>query len=163
MNNSDIQQCIDDCNDELNKIFHLIEGHGRTSSIVPFLTKYAIVKTCGTIEYIFKTIISDLSLEYSPQTQNYIDKTIRYSSMNPSKENICNTLKKFDEEWNQTFKRKLKDHEHSNRLNDSIKSLNEARNGFAHGGSPTSSFEDIKRYFEDCIIIMNMLHEVVND
>ena len=38
---------------------------------------------------------------------NYIDNTIRSSSMNPSISNICSTLKKFDDAWNDSFKTKL--------------------------------------------------------
>ena len=163
MNNSNEQQSIDVCTAELQRIFHLIEGLGHMSPIVPFLTNYSIVRACGTIEFSFKTIISDLHSGHSPQVQNYVDNTIRNSSMNPSRDNICKTLKRFDEDWNRAFKQKLNEHEHSERLKDSIDSLNNARNSFAHGDSPSSSFENIRNYFTDCVLIMNMLDEVVNE
>jgi hypothetical protein len=163
MNNSKAQESIDVCDLELQRIFHLIEGHGHLSPIVPFLTNYSIVRACGTIEFSFKTIISDLHSGHSQQVKNYVDNTIRNSSMNPSWDNICKTLKRFDEDWNKSFKQKLKDHEHSNRLKDSIDSLNNARNSFAHGDSPSSSFENIRNYFNDCVLILKMLDEVVNE
>ncbi|MDO6601188.1 HEPN domain-containing protein [Arenibacter palladensis] len=163
MNNSNAQESIDTCTAELQRIFHLIEGHGHMSPIVPFLTNYAIVRACGTIEFSFKTIISDLHAGHSPQVQNYVDNTIRNSSMNPSRDNICRTLRRFDEEWNTLFKQKLNSHENSERLKNSIDSLNNARNTFAHGDSPSSSFENIRDYFNDCVTIMDILDEVVND
>lgn len=163
MNNTNAQASIDVCVDELQRIFHLIEGLGHMSPIVPFLTNYSIVRACGTIEFCFKTIISDLHSGHSTQVQNYVDNTIRNSSMNPSRDNICRTLKRFDVDWNTNFKQRLNGHENSERLKDSIDSLNTARNSFAHGDSPSSSFENIRNYFNDCVEIMNMLDEVVTE
>jgi hypothetical protein len=162
MNNENAQDSIDSCILELQRIETLIENLlGHTSPIVPFLTKYAIVRTCGTIEYCFKTIIADLHTG-TPQVLNYIDKTIRSSSMNPSINNICSTLKKFDEHWNNTFLERIRTHEHPQRLRDSIDSLNNARNSFAHGGTPTSTFDNVKNYFNDTVILIQMLDDVVN-
>lgn len=163
MNNQNAQASINVCNEELQRIFHLIEGLGHMSPVVPFLTNYSIVRACGTIEFCFKTIISDLHAGHSPQVQNYVDNTIRNSSINPSRDNICKTLRRFDDEWNSKFKDKLNTHEHSARLKSSIDSLNTARNSFAHGETPSSSFENIKNYFEDSVIILEMLDEVVNE
>lgn len=162
MNNINAQISIDDCISELQRIYHLIEGLG-TTPVVPFLTNYSIIKACGTIELSFKTIISDLHVHHSPQIKNYVESTIRKNPMNPSRDKICELLKKFDDEWNRKFKEKLKGHEHSTRLISSIDSLNNARNSFAHGRTPSSSFENIKKYFEDCVIIIEMLDEVVNE
>jgi hypothetical protein len=163
MNNLSAQTSIESCIEELERINTLIENLlGHTSPIIPYLTKYAIVRACGTIEYCFKTIIADLHIG-TPQVMNYIDNTIRSSSMNPNISNICNTLKKFDENWNISFTKKIRSHEHPQRLRDSIESLNSARNSFAHGGTPTSSFENVRNYFNDTIIIIKMLDEVVNE
>jgi hypothetical protein len=163
MNNVSAQNSIDICLTELQRIFHLIEGLGHMSPIVPFLTNYSIVRACGTLEFSFKTIISDLHAGHTPQVQNYVNNTIRNSSMNPSLDNIYKTLKRFDEEWNRKFKEKLNSHGHSLRIKSSIESLNNARNSFAHGDTPSSSFENIKTYFEDSVIILEMLDEVVNE
>jgi hypothetical protein len=163
MNNQNAQSSIDSCIEELERIDTLIENLlGHTSPIIPYLTKYAIVRACGTIEYCFKTIIADLHTG-SPQVMNYIDNTIRSSSMNPSISNICSTLKKFDEDWNSSFTSKIRDHAHPQRLRDSIESLNNARNSFAHGGTPSSSFENVRDYFNDTVTIIEMLDEVVNE
>lgn len=160
MNNVEAQNSIDKCLEELQRIYHLVEGHG-TSPIVPFLTNYSVVRACGTIEFCFKTIISDFLAGHSTQIGNYIDNTIRNSSMNPSRDNICSTLKKFDIEWNTRFKQLLNDHEHSERLKSSLNSLNSSRNSFAHGDPLTSSFDDVRNYFNDSVLIIEMLDSVV--
>lgn len=163
MNNQNAESSIDSCIEELERIDTLIENLlGHTSPIIPYLTKYAIVRACGTIEYCFKTIIADLHVG-SPQVMNYIDNTIRISSINPSISNICSTLKKFDEDWNKSFTKKIKEHEHPQRLRDSIESLNSARNSFAHGGTPSSTFENVRDYFNDTVTIIEMLDQVVNE
>ncbi|MFK3811201.1 hypothetical protein ACI1VO_31630, partial [Escherichia coli] len=48
-----------DCLKELESIEKMIESSGPTTTIVKYLTRYSIIRTCGTIEYSFKTIISD--------------------------------------------------------------------------------------------------------
>lgn len=163
MNNKNARNSIDTCSSEIQRIFHLIEGLGHMSPVVPFLTNYSIVRACGTLEYCFKTIISDLHTGHSSQIKNYIDNTIRNSSMNPSRDNISRTLNRFDEDWNNKFKDKLNSHENSARIKSSIDSLNSARNTFAHGDNPSSSFENIKSYFEDSVILIEILDEVVNE
>jgi hypothetical protein len=161
MNNQDAQNNIDKCLEELQRIYHLVEGHG-TSPIVHYLTNYSVVRACGSIEFCFKTIVSDSLSGHSSQIANYIDNTIRNNSMNPSRDNIGSTLKKFDETWNTAFKEQLNSHEHSDRLKFSLNSLNSSRNSFAHGDPVSSSFEDIRNYFNDSVVIIKMLDSIVN-
>lgn len=161
MNNQNALNFINDCLNELQGIESLINGLGHLSKPVPFLTKYAVIKSCGTIESAFKTIIADVHSNQSVQIQNYIDKTIRESSMNPSQDNICSTLKRFDSNWNTQFKSQLNAHSNSQQLKDSLKSLNEARNTFAHGGNINQSFQTIKDYFTDSVEVIKIMDSVV--
>lgn len=162
MNNSSATEVIAGCNLELEKIHNIIQGLGSTSHPVPYLTKYAIIKACGTIEYCFKTILADTYADgQSQQIKNYIDNTFRNSSMNPSMDKINRVLKQFDEEWNIKFKTELNLLEHKERIIDSLKSLNQARNTFAHGGNPTASFENIRSYFTDSIKVIEILDRIV--
>ena len=148
MNNSDALQNIESCREELKRIDMLITNMlGHTSPIVPYLTKYAIIRSCGTIEYCFKAIVSDVFSGHSPQIANYVDSTIRYSSMNPSKENIHKILKKFDDMWNENFKQELNSLPDKNRVISSLNSLNSARNSFAHGNLSSSTFDEHKWIF----------------
>ncbi len=149
MNNQTVYQNILDCSAELQKIQESISFVGQSHSIVPFLTNYAIIKCCGTIEHAFKTIITDFHTAIPQQARNYIEETFFKSSMNPSKDNIHRSLEKFDPSWNQAFKDKLNAEANKSRIESSLKSLNDARNEFAHGGRPTVSFQNILIYFND--------------
>lgn len=150
MNNSVAQSFIEQCDNDLEKIENIIDVLGSTNNTVPFLTKYAIIKACGTLEQCFKTIITDFSCSgQNTQTKNYINKTFRESSMNPSLSNIHSSLLKFDDNWHDDFKMLLTADPEGDRIKASIASLNNGRNEFAHGGNPTMAFADVKKYFED--------------
>ena len=161
MNNISAEESINACLEELDKIAKLIDGMGKTSNPVPFLTKYAIIKSCGTIEYCFKTILSDVHLNQTAQVKNFIDKMFRNSSINPSKDNICKSLDRFDESWNEAFKEKLKLRSDVKKIESSLKSLNSARNTFAHGGHPSASFENVVDYFKDSVEVIKIVDDVV--
>jgi len=161
MNNISAQESIKACEEELNKISKLIDGMGKMSNPVPFLTKYAIIKSCGTIEYCFKTILSDVHQNQTDQVKRFIDHMFRNSSINPSKDNICKSLERFDEKWNEEFKKKLKQRADVKKIESSLKSLNSARNTFAHGGHPSASFENVVDYFNDSVEIIKIVDAIV--
>lgn len=161
MNNQTARQSLNDCALELDKLQSIIDLFGQSHFIVPYLTNYAIMKCCGTIENTFKIIITDFHSSLPSQAKNYIENTLLNSSMNPSKENICKTLKKFDEQWNTEFKTKLDNEQNKSRLESSLHSLNEARNSFAHGGNPTVSISGLTIYFNDSKRIIEILDDVV--
>lgn len=150
MNNPDIQALIDECDNDFNRIESLIFVLTSINPAVPYLTKYAIIKACGTLEQAFKLLISDFSCTgQSTQVKKFIDISFRESSINPSLDNIHKSLKKFDEQWNNNFKDFLDADTNISRIKSSVNSLNNARNLFAHGGNPTVTFNDVKDYFED--------------
>lgn len=161
MNNLTALTCLNDCSTELEKLQQIIEVFGQSHSIVPFLTNYAVIKCCGTIENCFKLIISDFHNSLPPQAKNYIENTFLNSSMNPSKDNICKSLIKFDEQWNVNFKAKLSLEPDKSRIETSLTSLNEARNAFAHGGNAGASFASVLTYFADSKRVIEILDEVV--
>lgn len=161
MNNLEVKQCIDDCSQEMDEIQKIIDVFGQSHSIVPYLTNYAIIKCCGTIENTFKAILSDFHNTLPVQAKNYIETTFTNSSMNPSKDNICKCLKRFDENWNIEFKFKLDLQPNKSQIESSLKSLNEARNEFAHGGYPRVSFGSVRTYFNDSKIIIEIIDDVV--
>lgn len=161
MNNQTVLQNLTDCTNELQKIQESINFVGQSHSIVPFLTNYAVIKCCGTIENSFKTIITDFHSTSTLQAKNYIVETFYNSSMNPNQSNIRNSLKRFDLNWDIQFIGKLNLEINKSRIESSLKSLNEARNQFAHGGSPAVSFNNIVTYFNDAKRIIEILDEVV--
>lgn len=161
MNNQTALTSLNDCSAELEKLQQIIDVFGQSHSIVPFLTNYAVIKCCGTIEYCFKIIISDFHNSLPPQAKNYIENTFLYGSLNPSKHNICKSLIKFDEQWNYNFKSKLSIELNKSRIESSLSSLNEARNAFAHGSNPGVSFSSVVAYFTDAKRVIEILDEVV--
>jgi hypothetical protein len=162
MNNKRATDLIDDCKTDLERISILIEVLGSTNRAVPFLTKYAIIKVCGTLEQCFKTIICDYaSNNQSQHVKNFIDISFRESSINPSIEKIHESLKKFNITWRDSFKSSLNTNVDKERITDSIKSLNNARNVFAHGGNPQTTFNDVENYFEDAKIIIKYIDNSV--
>ncbi|HDL8332964.1 TPA: hypothetical protein PXR26_003868 [Yersinia enterocolitica] len=162
INNSQARESIDTCFSELNKIGGLIELLGGTSHPAPYLTRYSVIKACGTIEFSFKTIISDHQYsDHSEQIRRFIDEKFRNSSMNPSYDNICKSLKSFDETWCVNFRNTINANIHKSRLLDSLKSLNTARNEFAHGQSPTTSFASVQTYFTDCVEIIQIMEDAI--
>lgn len=157
--NDSVESMLVGCEHELDGIEGLIRSSGGgTSPVTRYLTNYSIVRACGTVEQSFKALVADRVTDgHSVQIRSYIDQRIRYSSMNPSFDNICNLLKAFDSNWHTEFKTKVPD----SRLRVSLKSLNELRNTFAHGGHPSASFNDVKRYYEDAVIVLKAIEDVI--
>ena len=164
MNNQEAENILLECKNDLDSARNILLSLGATSTVVPFLNKYCIIRACGSIEIAFKMIISDkLNLESKSQIKKYINKHIRESSMNPSYDNICSLLKKFDDSWNSNFKNRIKDHPQKTNLMFSLESLIAARNEFAHGGNPNLSLRNTIDYFENSKVIIQILDNVMKD
>ena len=162
MNNRNAQIAIDDARLEFRKITSIINRTRRaTSPSRKYLTSYSLIKASGVIEYSIKTILADFHSSASPQAILYIDTNVRDSSKNPSLDNIYSLLKQFDRSWLSSFKTTLNGRADSTRLKDSLRSLCENRNNFAHGKQSTASFNDIKQYFEDSVLIVEILDSIV--
>ena len=155
-----MQSLVDECDSDFERIEKIIEVLTNTNPAVPFLTKYVIIKACGTLEQAFKMMISDFScVGQSSQVKKFVDISFRESSINPNLQNIHNSLKKFDEQWNTNFKALLNSDVDLAKIKSSIASLNSARNQFAHGGNPTVTFNDVKDYFNDAKMIIDYIDQ----
>ena len=162
MKNLDVQALITGCLDEIIHIETLINAIGSTNHMVPYLNKYAIIKSCGTIEVSFKTIIVDhCSRRSKKQVKNFLNKNVRESSTNPSYEKILKTLKSFDDQWSSSLKAQLQTRPDYSTILTSLQSLVDARNEFAHGGNPNISIGYIKQYFTDAAEIIAAIDQIV--
>lgn len=162
MNNVDVQSLVTECDYDFDRIEKIIDVLHNTNTAVPYLTKYAIIKACGTLEQAFKIMISDFSCSgQSSQVRKFIETSFRESSINPNLDNIYKSLKKFDDQWNDTFKALLNANPDIEKIKTSISSLNNARNQFAHGGNPTVTFNDIKDYFDDAKKVISYLDQAL--
>ncbi|MBO2690125.1 HEPN domain-containing protein [Shewanella algae] len=162
MNNTDVEQQLNSCQLELTNIQGIITGLGVTSNIVPYLTKYSVIRACGSIESAFKTVIADYC-EYRSkrQVKRFISKRIREGSANPSFDMICRFLGEFDEDWKTNFKNQLNLEPNKQNMKDSLQSLVDARNDFAHGGNPSASINDVISYYGNSRKIIEIMDQVI--
>lgn len=162
MNNSDVQRVLDECWLDINQVSSIINSLGITSNINPYLTKYAIIRACGTIEIAYKTLIADYCCRRSKsEVKNYINKFIRESSSNPSYDNILRTLSHFNSIWVNELSSAIDVHPRTPLLCTSLQSLVDARNDFAHGGNPSTSINNILINFEDSCMIIDLLDQII--
>ncbi len=162
MKNLSVNSSLLDCENELSQLEEAMKLLGHTSLIGMFLTRYAIIKACGTIERALKTLVADhAESKQSQQVKNFLQSKVRESSMNPNENNIGQLLKSFYQAWATGFNEKLKLITDKERKKQSLKSLVEARNVFAHGGNPTTTIGQVKIYFCDCRDIMTLVDQVI--
>ena len=162
MNNKSVELFLQNCKQELEDIKNIKKIVGSTSTIMMFLTRYSLIKVCGTLELSYKTIIADFcETSQSDQVKNFISNKIRNNPKNPTINNIINILRDFSIDWSEKFKEKLNNEPNSDKIKFSIKSLNDARNEFAHGGNPNIAFENLEDYFDDASILIQLLDDVV--
>lgn len=162
MNNADVELGLNSCTDELERIIDLIDALGKTSNAVPYLSKYAIIRACGAIEQAFKAVVADFCIKRArKQIKRYVNKRVRESSANPSFDKICGMLGDFDGDWNKDFKAAVKANVNHEKLKNSLQSLVDLRNEFAHGGSPSVTMKDVKAYFVDAKVIIEALDSVI--
>lgn len=127
-----------------------------------YLTNYALIKACGTIEFVYRSIVADFFDQSSlSQIHTYIDKTIRSGSMSATYDNMSKLLGKFDDNWKKSFVNLVKQRTDKQKIIDSSNSLVNNRHLFAHGKAPTASFNDIFQYYQDTLELIKMLNKVV--
>lgn len=149
-------QSIQDCQSELTNIKNFI-SKDPLGSMVRYLVSYSVIKSCGTIEIVFKDIIYNHLIKNANQEAiAYFSKNIKESSSNPKIDNICSLLKQINVNWNTSFKSNATDIDKQ-----SLNSLVELRNQLAHGNSITSSIDDVITYFTCGCNILQVLDSIV--
>lgn len=162
MNNAEVKAHLDACLADLLHVSTAISSLGVTSSLVPYLTNYAVIRACGAIEVSFKSLIADYCSHRSKkQVKRFLQVRIRRGSANPSFKNIIELLGQFDEDWKKTYKANIKSDPDKQHLLNSLQSLVDARNEFAHGGSPTLSIGDVVVHFKNAKKVVEHVDSVV--
>ena len=162
MNNTAVQTELANCAQELAHIQGLVAAQSITSQLVPYLTKYAVVRACGAIEIAFKGVIADFcSYRGKAQVKHFINRRVRDGSANPSMHMIHKFLGDFDPNWTPAFKALLQQEANRQQLQTSLQSLVDARNDFAHGGNPTVTIHDVVIYYQHSVRIIELLDTVV--
>ena len=159
---NELQDVINECTMELNEISQRIKELPPLDKFRLYLTNYALIKACGTLEYVYRSIVADFFDQSSlPQIHTYIEKTIRNGSMSATYNNMGGLLGKFDDNWEKDFKRLVQQNIDSQRIISSSNSLVRNRHLFAHGQAPTASFNDIIQYYQDTLELIRILDLIV--
>lgn len=148
---------INDCNLELDKIKRWIDANHFDTNVM-FLSSYAILRACGTIEIVFKNIIFDcLLVSQNQHLEKYLSHMILDSSMNPSPGQIIKLLSMINPNWKTNFESRLFSTQQKGDLN----SLVQLRNSLAHGNVITASIDETMLYFTSGIWVLEQLEQVV--
>lgn len=153
----ELEDLVNDCIDEIEKIKAIVDAKPLDVT-TQYLNKYTLIKACGTIEFVFKAIIANYFDGSSMiQVHSFINKNVRESSANPRYGKICDMLKTYDDQWLLDFKNSVNMLSHSNKVRQSLDSLVEHRNAFAHGKTTTITVASVKEYFADAVVILKLL------
>lgn len=156
----DYERMLDDCKKELDNI-ELWINHNKFDENVLYLVSYSIIKSAGTIEIIFKQMVSDfLGENVKKETANFITANIVDSSCNPNTGNIGRLLQQLDPNRKTQFDDILRKPEKTQNKSD-LNSLVQLRNDFAHGRTSNATIKIVKRYFEAGIEVLRVLESVL--
>ena len=172
MRNKVAEAFLEDCSSELEKIVAIVtlsEGSVCAKEVnavrvesLSFLTKYALIKACGTIELCFKTIISERVTEKeSVLVKKYLEETFLSRGINPKIKAISSHLSKFDEAWPKQFEDKIAAKD--NKISSSMRYLVDERNKHAHGQDTRIGLHEVIECFGRGRNAIEILDEVVSD
>ena len=159
---NELQNQLAECSRQLNDIDTKISALQPFDKTRAYLTQYALIKVCGTLEYVYRSIVADFFDQSSlTQIHTYLDKTVRNGSMSAKYDNMSGLLGKFDATWRNNFVNAIQNRSDGQRLIASTNSLVTNRHLFAHGQPPTATFNDILQYYKDALILINELDAAV--
>lgn len=159
---AELKEMLTECSWQLTDIETKISETEPFDKTRAYLTQYALIKACGTLEYVFRSIVADFFDKSNlTQIQTYLDKTVRSGSMSVKYKNMLELLEKFDKEWRNNFKDAVNGRDDGQRIIASANSLVTNRHLFAHGKPPTATFNDIHQYYQDALNLIYELDEVV--
>lgn len=149
---------LDDCINELDILKRWIDSN-KFDTNVRFLVAYAVIKSCGTIEAVFKQMLYDQLVAggANDEAKNHFTKHIIDASFNPSCGQITRLLCAINSLKNNDFELLTKGTTEKGDLN----SLVELRNTFAHGNAISASIDIVIRYYNSGIWILQKLDSVL--
>ena len=157
--NSELLRSISDCSDEIEKIKKWIDKNPM-DTLVKYLVSYAVVKSSGTIEIVFKSILYVFLADgCKKETETFIEKNVLDISCNPGTRNIKNLLDRIDTEKSVKFEELTKGTVEKEDLNSLVK----LRNDIAHGRDISISINTVKRFYESGIGILKVLDSLFMD
>jgi len=159
---SELQDLINECTAEINDIGTRITSMPTLDKGVRYLTHYALIKASGTAEFVYRSIVADyFSTLSNSRIDTYLDAAVRKGSMSVKYEVMCSLLGKFDEQWQKDFKSAVAARQDSQKIIEASNSLVRNRHDFAHGKTPTATFNDIKNYYFDVLELIKIFDSIV--
>lgn len=159
----ELQDMLDECTAELNDIETRIINMPTLDKGRQYFTNYALIKSCGTVEFVYRSIVADYFMQLSDsRIDTYLDSTIRQGSNSAKYDNMNKLLKKFDTQWCDAFKSAVKSRQDGQQLIAASNSLVTNRHAFAHGKSPTATFLEIKQYYSDVVELIRIFDSIVH-
>lgn len=170
MHNKGVEAFLDGCDLELTKITAIVtlpedSGTAKEANIIrveslPFLTKYSLIKACGTIELCFKTLVSEcVTSKDNARVSKYLDETFLSRGINPKIGAMANYLRKFDDAWAKEFEAKVQAKD--SRIITSVKYLVDERNKHAHGKDTRIGLQEVKECFAHGRMAIEILDEML--
>lgn len=160
---SELQDLIDECTAEINDIEVRIAAMPPLDKAVRYLTHYALIKASGTTEFVYRSIVADyFSVLSDSRIDTYLDASVRKGPMSIKYDMMCKLLGKFDDQWQKSFRKAVGEHQDSQKIIAASNSLATNRHNFAHGKTPTATFNDIKNYYFDVLELIKIFDSVVH-
>ena len=148
---------LTDCRGELDNISTWI-GSNSLDSNVRYLVSYAVIRSCGSIEHVLKSMLHEyLADGAASETDTFLQKKILEASFNPSPGKIEQLFNSMSGSWSNQFKTRIERTDEKAKLN----SLVTLRNNFAHGDSISSTINDVIDYFESGRKILQWIDEIL--
>ena len=158
----ELQDLLDECTAEITDIENRISMLPSLDKSICYLTHYALIKTSGTVEFVYRSILADYFTQLSnSRIDTYLDTAVRKGSMSAKYDVMKGLLGKFDDQWSSNFQTAVHSRVDANRLIMSSNSLVTNRHLFAHGKAPTATFLDIKQYYFDVVELINIFDSIV--
>ena len=93
--NSELRNILNECSSELDDIEQRIDQLKVFDKESKYLTCYALIKACGTAEFVYRSIIADYFAKFQDdKIDQYIDNTVRKGSMSATYDNMLKLLQK---------------------------------------------------------------------
>lgn len=158
----ELQDILSDCTAELSDIETRINALPSLDKGRQYFTNYALIKACGTVEFVYRSIVADHFSQLSnSRIDTYLDLTVRQGSNSAKYENMMKLLKKFDHQWGTDFQTAVQRADNGQRLISASNSLVTNRHNFAHGTAPTATFLEIKQYYLDVVQLIEIFDSIV--
>jgi len=137
---------------QLDAVFTEIEAFEGDPLIKAYLTYFLCIRISGFVEDCVRTIFSSYSdSNSSGYAKNYIASKLK-KIPNPTTDAIFSIAAEFNKDWSDRLKKSVPVPQR-----ESLNSVVSNRHAIAHGGTSPIVLSDLKRYYQDIIIIIQVL------